>query len=414
VVDRPFLIDVSRLIWRVWTGRVPTGIDRVCLAYVEHFGARAQAVVQRKGRRHILSPRHSDALFALLLGGGRDFLRRFVSLAVRVLMSKPETRLGGSPVYLNVGHTGLDQPDLPAWIKRMGIPAVFLIHDLIPLTHPEFCRAGETERHSSRMSNALHCASGIIANSQMTVSNLEAFAEGAGLPMPPHVVAWLAGHPLPSTIAPPPISRPYFVSVGTIEGRKNHVLLLQLWKRLVQKHGDKAPMLVIIGQRGWEAEHVLAMLDRAPSLQGHVLELNNASDSELAGYIAGARALLMPSFVEGFGIPVVEALQLGTPVIASDLQVFREIAGDIPHYLDSSDGAGWERAIGEFLTDGQERRRQLALMPSYTPPSWASHFEHVEQWLEELAGSAASVANRRQPVARPHFSGMPSKSAAIK
>src|SRR6185369_7849581 len=130
----------------------------------------------------------------------------------------------------------------------------------------------------------------------------------------------------------------------------------------------KAPMLVIIGQRGWEAEHVLAMLDRAPSLQGHVLELNNASDSELAGYIAGARALLMPSFVEGFGIPVVEALQLGTPVIASDLQVFREIAGDIPHYLDSSDGAGWERAIGEFLTDGQERRRQLALVRSCTLP----------------------------------------------
>jgi len=414
MTERRLLIDVSRMIWRLWTGRIPTGIDRVCLAYVEHFGPRSQAVIQRKGQRHILSPAHSDALFALLLGGGHAFRRRFVLLAARVLLSRPQTRLSGSPVYLNVGHTGLDQPDLPAWIAGLGIRAVFLICDLIPLTHPEFCREGESERHRLRITNALRGAGGIISISQMTATEIEAFAEGAGLPMPPHVVAWLAGHPLPSTIAPPPISRPYFVSVGTIEGRKNHVLLLQLWKRLVQKHGDKAPMLVIIGQRGWEAEHVLAMLDRAPSLQGHVLELNNASDSELAGYIAGARALLMPSFVEGFGIPVVEALQLGTPVIASDLQVFREIAGDIPHYLDSSDGAGWERAIGEFLTDGQERRRQLALMPSYTPPSWASHFEHVEQWLEELAGSAASVANRRQPVARPHFSGMPSKSAAIK
>lgn len=390
MTDRQFLLDVSRLIWRVWTGRIPTGIDRVCLAYVEHFGARSQAVVQRKGRRHILSPAHSDALFALLLGGGHDFRRRFVMLAARALLSGPVTKLGGSPVYLNVGHTGLDQPDLPVWITRLGIPAVFLIHDLIPLTHPEFCRAGETERHRRRMSNALRCASGIIANSQMTVTSLEAFAKASSLAMPSHLVAWLAGHPLPVTIAPPPISRPYFVSVGTIEGRKNHVLLLQLWKRLIQRHGDKVPMLVIIGQRGWEAEHALAMLDRAPSLQGHVLEFNSASDGELASYIAGARALLMPSFVEGFGIPVVEALQLGTPVIASDLQVFQEIAGDIPYYLDSGDGAGWERAVDDFLVDGQERRRQLSLMHSYVPPSWTEHFERVEQWLGQLAGSAAS------------------------
>jgi glycosyltransferase involved in cell wall biosynthesis len=386
MTERPFLLDVSRLIWRVWTGRIPTGIDRVCLAYIEHFGRRSRAVVQRGGMRRILSPRHSDALFALLLAGEGDFRPRFLQLAAQVLLSAPESAGKDRPIYINVGHTGLDRPDLPRWIAREKLRAVFLIHDLIPVTHPEFCRAGESEKHARRMDHALRSASGIIVNSQATAESLSGFAEQSRLPMPPHAVAWIAGHKLPPSAGPKALGRPYFVSLGTIEGRKNHILLLQLWKGLIARMGDRAPMLVIIGQRGWEAEHALATLDRAPTLRGHVLELNNASDAETAGYVEGARALLMPSYVEGFGMPVIEALELGTPVIASDIPVFREIAGDIPTYLDSCDGAGWERAIVDFLEDCPERQRQLGLMPAYTPPSWEAHFERVERWLETLAG----------------------------
>lgn len=386
---RPFLLDVSRLVWRVWTGRIPTGIDRVCLAYIEHFGPRSRAVVQRGGLRRILSPGHSDALFTLLAAGEADFRQRFVRLAGRALLA-PRARPGADRgLYINVGHTGLDRPDLARWIAQEGLRAVFLIHDLIPLTHPEFCREGEPEKHRSRMVNALQSAAGIIVNSQATADSLCAFADEAAIAMPPCEVAWIAGHDMPLSPGRAPVGRPYFVSLGTIEGRKNHILLLQLWKRLAGIMGDHAPALVIIGQRGWEAEHALAMLDRAPALRSHVIELNNASDAETAAYVAGARALLMPSFVEGFGIPVVEALQLGTPVIASDLPVFREIAGDIPTYLDSCDGAGWERAVVDFLEDGPERRRQLSLMPGYTPPSWTGHFTRVERWLDRLAASLA-------------------------
>ena len=67
--DAPLLLDVSRLIWRRWAGRQPTGIDRVCLAYLEHFGPRAQAVVQHRRFRGILGRRTSAALFQLLPSG---------------------------------------------------------------------------------------------------------------------------------------------------------------------------------------------------------------------------------------------------------------------------------------------------------------------------------------------------------
>lgn len=386
--DQPVLIDVSRLIWRVWAGRLPTGIDRVCLAYVEHFGPRARAVVQRKGRFAVLTPADSQRLFALLAEGGPRFRRRLLALACGAL---PRALLGTPPsgaLYLNIGHTGLDSADLPRWIARHDLRAVYLIHDLIPIRTPEFCRPGEAEKHGRRMVNALTSATGIIANSAATLDDLHAFATSRSLACPKGIAAWLAGDALPADVAPASTAHPYFVTIGTIEGRKNHILLLQLWQRLVAEMGAQAPHLVIVGQRGWEAAGALAILDRCRELDDVVRELGRCDDAELAELVKSARALLMPSFAEGFGMPVIEALQLGTPVIASDLAVFREIAADIPTYLPPFDAVGWERTIRAFCEPSPERERQIAAMQGYRGPDWPCHFAEVEAYLATLPGAA--------------------------
>lgn len=383
---REFLLDVSRLVWRVWSGRLPTGIDRVCLEYAEHFGARSQAVVQFKGSTFVFGPEDSDRLFAILLrgfgGDGRSSLLFGLgpSVWLRAKLAAPRR---GMP-YLNVGHTGLDRPGLPAWIARHHLRAICLIHDLIPITHPQFCRAGEMEKHVRRMKNALGSATGVVGNSQATLDDLSAFAAANSLPMPPAIVALISGH-RPQAKAPPRrLDKPHFVTLGTIEGRKNHLLLLQVWRRLVAELGAEAPVLLVIGQRGWEAGAALALLDNRDEWEGRVQEIAKAGDEELASWISGARALLMPSFAEGFGLPVIEALQAGTPVIASDLPVFREIAGDIPTYLDLTEGAAWEQAVREFTSDTPERDRQLSRMASFQAPDWPNHFRVVENWLQTL------------------------------
>lgn len=386
MIERPYLIDVTRLVWRCWSGRLPTGIDRVCLAYLDHFGPRAQAVVQRGGLQRVLSAGVSDRLFAAMRQGGPGFRRALLKLLPRMIAAGPALRAakGKGAIYLNIGHTGLDEPSLPGWVRRNGLRAVFLIHDLIPITHPEFCRAGEAEKHRARMRNVLSCAAGIIGNSQCTLDELRAFAELEQLPVPPFVPAWISGNNIPLAAPPAAMDRPHFIVVGTIEGRKNHVLLFQLWRNLVERMGHRAPRLIVIGQRGWEAEHAHAMLDRNALLRGHVRELGHATDEEVARLIAGARALLMPSFAEGFGLPVVEAMQLGTPVICSDLPAFREIAGDIPVYLDPLDGPGWERTILDFLEDCPDRMRQVRQLRGYRGPDWPGHFAEVEPWLATL------------------------------
>jgi glycosyltransferase involved in cell wall biosynthesis len=238
------------------------------------------------------------------------------------------------------------------------------------------------------MHTALKHASGLIMNSQATLDSLAAEADRAGLNMPPTVIARLASGVTKtaqraSTLRP--LQTPYFVMLGTIEPRKNHWFILHVWRRLVEQLGAAAPKLVVIGRRGWECENVIDMLERCQSLKGVVIEEAHCSDEQLHGYLQHAQALLFPSFVEGYGMPLAEALALKVPVIASDLDVFHEIADDIPDYLDPLDGPGWIARIQAYAQpDSAERHAQLHRIERFREPTWAEHFEHVDAFLETL------------------------------
>jgi glycosyltransferase involved in cell wall biosynthesis len=270
-------------------------------------------------------------------------------------------------------------------LARLGAKPVFFVHDLIPLTHPEYCRPGEDARHARRMGTALDCAAGLIANSRHTLDALARHAQARGKPLPPAAVAWLA----PGLAAPPPAPRPpgppYFVVLGTIEPRKNHLLLLQLWRRLAERLGAAAPRLLVVGRRGWECENAVDLLERCAALRGLVVERPGYADAELAACLRHAQALLFPSFAEGYGLPLVEALAMGVPVIASDLPAFREIAGDVPDYLDPLDGKAWGEAVEAYARPASpERQAQLGRLAGFAPPAWAGHFAVVDRLLERL------------------------------
>lgn len=379
------LLDVTRLIWRAWKGRLPTGIDRVCLAYLQHYGERSQAIIQRRGLHLLISPSQSRRLYSLLSSSGPVSRWRLAGhLALGIGLGLARSGRAGQ-FYLNVGHTGLDEPSLPRWIRRRRLRAIYLVHDLIPLTHPQFCRPGEAGRHKRRMTNALISGAGIIGNSRTTLNELRRFADRHKISMPQSVAAWISGaEGVVHGRGAPSLPGPYFVTLGTIEGRKNHAMLLGVWQALTAMMGEQAPTLVIIGQRGWEADDVLRLLDRPSQFAGKIIELNHCSDEQAAAWMAHARALLMPSHVEGFGLPLIEALDLGTPIIASNLPVFEEIAGPIPLFLDPDDAEAWQGAVIRFIADDPQRQRQLALMEDYSLPSWNDHFAIVDRWLAEL------------------------------
>ena len=106
--------------------------------------------------------------------------------------------------------------------------------------------------------------------------------------------------------------------MATIEPRKNHKMILHIWREL----GENAPKLVLVGIDGWDNESTLSLLEKSPALKKSVCHVSGLTRSALRKLIANACALVPAEFAEGYGLPVVEALGLGAPVMASTFPSF--------------------------------------------------------------------------------------------
>jgi glycosyltransferase involved in cell wall biosynthesis len=367
-------------------GKRPTGVDRVGLAYIRHYGSRALAVLSCKGFYVTLSKDASEFVFGLLLRGDGPARVPYLRLLAQAIRSA-SPRIPRPGILFHTAHSGAEFTRYFRSLSKQQVRVVFMVHDLIPLTHAEYCGEGIPQKHERRMRTALALSAGIVANSQATLDRLIEYASSRGLNLPPAVAAKLASGMAAQARMPPPLDTPYFVMVGTIEPRKNHWIILHVWRRLVELRGNAAPKLIVIGRRGWKYENVIDMLERCPGLSDTVIHEPDCPDDMLHAWLQHARALLFPSFAEGYGMPLVEALALGVPVLASDLPVFREFAGDIPEYLDPLDGPAWLSRIQAYAhPSSRARARQLARVQEFREPTWAAHFASVDCLVGKLCG----------------------------
>ena len=170
--------------------------------------------------------------------------------------------------------------------------------------------------------------------------------------------------------------RPYVLAVGTLEPRKNLPRLIEAWSRVDPAvRGDAE--LVLAGGRGWESEATLAA---AAADDGAVRALGFVADEELPALYRGAIALAYPSLYEGFGLPVLEALQSGTPVLTSRASSLPEVAGDAALYVDPEDPADIAAGLERLLADADLRARLAA-----AGPARAAHFDWTASARQMLA-----------------------------
>ncbi|WP_170157921.1 glycosyltransferase family 4 protein [Litoreibacter meonggei] len=313
-------------------------------------------------------------------GAAESDLRR-LAIARSSKASLPDIPLTQG-VYLNTGHSNLSATSLSG-IKRTGLKIATLVHDMIPLDWPQFQRDGTVRRFEEKMRAAAAYSDLIIANSDGTRGRIEHYFGHWGAD-PFQVTSHLGvdifneARPLSGN------NRPYFVTTGTIEPRKNHSLLLDVWDSFeAEIRPDQIPVLHIVGQRGWKNEDVFQRLD---SLQGKswLYEHNDMDDAALKHLLAGSHGLLLPSFAEGYGLPSMEAAQMGIPVICGELAIHHEVLGDYPVYADLQDIYLWKKRI---LEQAKQRQKDLVyanLAKKPKIPTWSEHFDAVNAAVAKL------------------------------
>lgn len=214
---------------------------------------------------------------------------------------------------------------------------VGLVHDLLPLTRPEWFRPGLQACFLAHLQALLEHAEQLFVPSRHVLEQLRQYAPPSlslhclphGSDLHRHAAACRALPPQLTGLGLAPGN--YCLAVGTVEPRKNHASLITAFEALWAS-GERL-QLVLIGSEGWCVESLTRRIRQHPQ-HGHLLHwLEHIDDPLLVSLYRHARATLYLSHDEGFGLPVLEARQLGCPVIATDIPVLRESGGDWPQYI---------------------------------------------------------------------------------
>ncbi len=241
-----------------------------------------------------------------------------------------------------------------------GMPAVVTLHDLAIYRHPDFFPQRQTLSTRVLVPRSLRRAAAIICPSQHTADDAAALFDIARerLKVIPHGFNGAFGRPVP----PPALAavrtryrvpERYVLFNGTLQPRKN--LETALFAVAEARRRDPVA-LVVVGARGWRDQPAL---DRIQSLglQDAVHLLGYVPVQDLPALYTQAQAFLFPSLYEGFGLPVLEAMACGTPVIASNRTSIPEVAGPAALLVDPADREGWAAALIAVLQDGELRAR---------------------------------------------------------
>ena len=419
--------DLSRLSTRVLNA-TPNGIDWIDRLLADHFLGKSQTwplLFGPFGPRLFapgLLPNPTDALArqwdapaampeklveALLqpIAPGRaaarlDFAQTGRPRRIASALGDYGLKLGADPrnaaprgaVYLNATHYPLESARHTAWLEaRSDVKPVLFIHDLLPVAAPDTFWRGEPERHARRLALLARRGAGAIVTSRAVAAHLADHMRDFGRPDLPILqahppVAPIFGTPCPAH--PRLAGTAYFVACGTIEPRKNHVLLVEAWRRLVAERGAAAPKLVVVGKRGWRSEEIVAAL-ADPTLGGAVIEVGGLSNGGWRALLAGATALLAPSLAEGFGLPLAEALAAGVAPVCSNIPAFREIGGEAVAYLQPDRPDDWATRIAALAEDGAARAEAVAAAGRHRPVDREGWFAAIDGFLSQIAGPPA-------------------------
>jgi len=398
------LIDVSDLVYYIGHHPNLTGIQRVqssiVLAIVANDLCPQSDIVflsfDAKSRRWVAIP--TGYLVSLL----EDL---FLPPQRLVSFSADEARHGLLPGAAEFDGIGLLDDGNPsvlcllgaAWVqrdylhrilafkRRFGTRFVMTIHDLIPIYARETCDQGTARVFEEFLRRALRHVDHFLSVSENTARDLSRYVASLSLPEPRITVTrngasfaeFLPKADPPGELRPEELPDRFVLFVGTVEGRKNHRFMLEIWRRMIAELEDP-PYLICVGRVGWKSESFIADLVETNYLNGKIILMQDISDADLKLLYGRCLFTVFPSIYEGWGLPVGESLAAGRVCVCSERASIPEVAGEFGVYIDIDDPEQACRIIRGMVTDeGRRRRLEAKLRQEYKPDSWRSVAEKV-------------------------------------
>ena len=241
--------------------------------------------------------------------------------------------------------------DIIKSLQLRGVESYFIVYDLLPISHPH-CFVQELVDDFKSWLETVASSNGALCISKDVKNKLEQWISSSGIYNYPHFrneyfylgadfdVSTVKNNDKPNQDT---VIRNYidddsynvFLMVGTVEPRKGHKDVIEAFERLWKL--DRNEVLVIVGKPGWRNEALITKIESHPMLGKRMFWLQGVSDGYLDYLYRNSTCLISASEGEGFGLPLIEASQYNLPIIARDIPVFREVAGDGAYYFDSED-----------------------------------------------------------------------------
>ncbi|MEA3491168.1 MAG: glycosyltransferase family 1 protein [Campylobacterota bacterium] len=290
--------------------------------------------------------------------------------------------------YLNVWQS-------VAFAKKRGVKVIGVTYDLIPISHPQFCDDTLGRVFDDWYSRSMIYFDGYISISKTVMSDLKIYLKGQGADIEKYRFDYFElGSDLQEVQAYKVSTRedlkrvyadekPIYLTVSTIEPRKNHRYLFDTFGTLWR--GGSDAIWVVVGRAGWKTESLLQEMRESEEYGDKLWIFDDLDDAELNYCYRHSTALLFPSIVEGYGLPIIESLHNGLPVLASDTPIHREVGRDNITYFDIEQ----QSALVETLTDIEQGRSTLISVDrsGINIPTWDDSAKDLLEKIVSVVGS---------------------------
>jgi glycosyltransferase involved in cell wall biosynthesis len=277
--------------------------------------------------------------------------------------------------------------------RRFGTRFVMTVHDLIPIFARETCDQDTGRVFEQFMRRALQHVDHILAVSSYTAKDVRRYLTALRVPVPPITVTqngssfaeFLPKIPPAHVATQRSLPKRFILFVATIEGRKNHPLMFEIWRRMVEE-GDDPPDLICVGRVGWKVTAFISALVESNYLNGRIHLLCEVSDSDLYRLYDRCLFTVCPSLYEGWGLTVSEALAMGKICVSSDRASIPEVAGRCGVYIDIDSIEQSLGVIRNLIRDKKARKKlEAKVRRKYVPITWRSVAQKVAAVCEAAA-----------------------------